>query len=281
MLAIIFLTKMAVACNGTDTSTNTTASRPQNISIFIDLSDRIVSPNADQVQKDTLIVGEIASYFTDTTKFDSQQGSIMGSKNKLRVIFNPAPSNEIITDAADRLLLDLEPMGKDKKKRDAVINARTHFTAALAQVYKNAAEYGAKKSWPGSDIWGFFNNGVVDQQCVKKGYRNILVIVTDGEIFYSPVNKESNGTPNYVSAELLANPKGKLLVERNANDQMKDLEVMILELNPRDPKQLPRMKQVLEDWLVEMGVKQENITLYQTDTPANTRTVIRKFLKAE
>lgn len=247
---------------------------PVNISIFIDLSDRIeASPM--QIQQDTLIVGEAVNYFTDAT-IHSNVG-LQNSKNIIKVIFNPAPAGDIINVAADKLQIDLPTLPVGKEKLHKVKDARGTFTKSLADVYSNAIQYGKEHSWPGSDLWGFFNNGVVDQQCVKDGYRNVLVIITDGEVFYSPINKTVNGKPNFVSNDLLNNPNGELLVEREAN--LQNLEVMILEINPRDAKNLPRMKQVLENWLMGMGVKKENICLYQTDTPANVRTVIGKFLK--
>ncbi len=273
--ALLVVIVGVTACNnGEENVYKSEGEKPINLSIFIDLSHRIMAPNVDQVEKDTLIVGETAKYFTQSTKSGKQ--GIQGSENIIKVVFNPAPAGEIINAAANRLQIDVQATVSGKERKHIVKEARDNFTKALTDVYTKAKEYGKQNSWPGSDLWGFFNNGVVDQQCIKKGYRNVLIVITDGEVFYAPINKTEGGKPNFVSSELLKNPNGKLLVQRAAS--LQDLEVMILELNPRDPKDLPRMKQVLEDWLVEMGVKKENISLYQTDTPANVRNVINNFL---
>ena len=128
----------------------------------------------------------------------------------------------------------------------------------------------------GCDIWDFFSNKDVDRLCIRSGFRNILVILTDGYLYHKGDMLKEGNAYSYVLSQTLENPNSSLIVKRTGLDS---LEVRILEINPKDIKKQPKMVEVLENWLKGMGVKAENITVYHTDLPTHTRTVIENFLR--
>ncbi len=148
-------------------------SKPLNISIFVDLSDRIKKEKDGMAQseKDQRIINGIAESFIE-------KQSIEGfSKNRdcFQVVFYPAPDSAQAL--AENLSLDLNNIKGPKKK--PLVNFKNTHTENIAKLYSNAL---AAEDFFGSDIWGYFNNDKVNDLC-KDGYRNVLIILSDGYIF--------------------------------------------------------------------------------------------------
>ena len=127
-------------------------------------------------------------------------------------------------------------------KKKAVTDFQNSYKDNITAIYETTLK---TKKWNGSDIWGFFSNKKVDQCCIKDGYRNVLIIITDGFIFHVN-NKVKDGTAySYVL--------------------------------PSTPAEHDAMIAVLTNWFDAMGVKQ--IVINETDIEANTEVVISNFLK--
>lgn len=60
-----------------------------------------------------------------------------------------------------------------------------------------------------------------------------------------------------------------------ARSGLDNLEVLILEVNPIDPKQESDMERILLDWLHAMGINKAYVG--STDVPSNTRSIIDNF----
>lgn len=76
---------------------------------------------------------------------------------------------------------------------------------------------------------------------------------------------------------LLSNPDSYLINERNGDLKGKGLEILMLEINPRQLKQRGKMVKVLENWFSAMGV--EKFVVAETDANlTNTQTIIKNFL---
>ena len=188
-------------------------------------------------------------------------------------MFYPTPKDDEVATIAKSLAINASdlPVGTDKLNK--ITHATNDFCNSLGKIYALAKQQG---HFHGSDIWGFFANGDVDIHCVREGYRNILIIVTDGYL-YEYDNRIQNGDEsNFITDPILQNPNAKLITGRT--DSVKgDLEVLVLEVSPRDPKQLPHMKSLIEQWLTDLGVNKAQV--WQTQLPSNTETVIKQFLQ--
>ena len=246
--------------------------KPCNITIFIDLSDRIVNDGQpDQREKDMAIVGNITDWFREKTRND--QHGLQKSTNRIKVLFYPTPQNATMTQCADCLNLDVQKCPQGKGRRERVMGVKETFQKNLKQVYDEAIQ---ANNFPGCDIWGFFTNGKVKDLCIEKGYRNVLFILTDGYILDEQTMVQEGDISNYISSKILNNPNATLKVGINGLD---NLEVGIFEINPVNPNHLPKMKSMLEDWLVGMDVQKEDITIVETDLPATTKSYIDKILE--
>ena len=255
--------------NSTETKTKTKPEQPLNISIFLDLSDRLTRDlTPSQMSRDTAIINNIIDYF----KTETLGPKILKSRNNIKVFFYPAPSHPQIATLADDLNVDIA-LQKGKDKRIALEKMKDTFQASLTQIYSKTI---MAQNWIGCDIWGFFSNKKVDTQCIRKDCRNIIFILTDGYLFDAN-NKIQNGNAySYILPQTLNVANSSLIVKRNG---LENLEVCVLEVNPYNPKDHDKIVSTLEKWFLAMGVKKESLCIAETDLPTNTKTIIKSFLE--
>lgn len=240
-----------------------------NISIFLDLSDRLTrSLTPAQMSRDTAIIGNILDYF----KAQTLGPQILKSTNNIKVFFYPAPAHSQIATLASDLNVDMALLtGKDKRVR--LEGMKEAFQNSLSQIYGKTMQ---QQNWIGCDIWDFFSSKKVDAQCIRKDCRNVLFILTDGYLFDANHKmNDGSGAYSYILPQTLADKNSSLIVKR---DGLENLEVCILEVNPYDIKHKEQMIDILHTWLVKMGVKEQNICIAETDLPINTKTIIKSFL---
>lgn len=239
--------------------------KPWNISIFLDLSDRLTRQlTPSQAERDMTLIRHV----TGKVKERIVKQKIIGSKDRIKVFFYPSPDISEITLLSKNLELDMGNMPL-KEKRSSVIKFEDEFSASLKQIYNKTL---AAKQWVGSDIWGFFNKQI-DTYCIKPTHRNILIILTDGYIFHVNNKQKVGDAYSYIWPQTLSVPKSSLIVSRKG---LKNLEVMFLEVNPYDPKTEPKMESVITDWLHAMDVQHSIVA--ETDIPENTKLYIDNFL---
>lgn len=245
---------------------------PLNISVLIDLSDRITKTanNVEQQKKDV----ELITYIVNGMK-DKVVSSKFVSQDKFQILFYPDPKLDSISEISSNLRLDMHcatlkdrPILKQKLK-----SLDSLFSTNLNLIYNKTKTI---KDYPGSDIWGFFENKV-QEYCIKNGHRNVLVILTDGYIYHKDNTIQKGNKYNYVTSRLLsANPNSRLLNPLDANEKLDDLEVLMIELNPNPQNQEKLLKNVLSQWLDEMGVKKYK--LLSTDLSSNIKPSIDEFI---
>lgn len=258
------------ACCGGQ-KTESVAPQPLNISVYLDLSDRLVrdlTPN--QMYRDTAIINSLVDYFRSKTLGPT----ILKSENKMKVFFYPTPNDSEISTLAQGLSVDIgSKTGVERRK--ALDNMKGEFQKNLAQIYEETLK---EQKWVGCDIWDFFSSKKVDNLCIKNGARNILVILTDGYI-YAENNKIREGNAySYILPQTLAIDGSSLIDRRSGDLKDKWLEVLMLEINPYQPNQRNKMVKVLEDWFSAMGI--EKFVVAETDANlTNTETIIKNFLE--
>ena len=177
---------VSVSCNSPQKSKQKVVEKPLNISVFLDLSDRLTRKiEPSQMSRDTAIIGYIVDYF----KAHTLGPQILQSKNSIKIFFYPAPHSSDIATLANELSVNMEQYnGKDK--RITLENMKAKFQGNLTQIYNKTI---SEENWIGCDIWDFFNSRKVDSQCIKKDARNILIILTDGYLFDQNNNIRTKG----------------------------------------------------------------------------------------
>lgn len=269
-------------CNPNQSEINDGMPKQLNISILLDLSDRIVQDAVPSHEdRDIAIINNIIKYFRD----DMAERGTFDANGRLQVFMEPAPAIPNIDQLQRQLLVDCSKMDV-KQKKDVYDKIDSDFTSALREIYLQTKEH---SKFRGSDIWRFFQNKANDY-CVKEdtNYRNILIILTDGYIYDetttlkvgSRVQNLTNTIQKYRSLQdpvtAMQNDDFGLVVPKNVD--LNRLEVLVLEVSPKNNNQ--KDEQILiyciEKWLKEMGG--EHYAVYTSDLPANTLRRIEQFL---
>lgn len=258
-----------------------------NITILLDLSDRIEPtkyPNSpEHFERDI----EVVNYFTELFKKDMAKKGAFMAKGKMKVIFSPRPNDSEINNIASQLSIDLSKTKNTKEKKEIFDNVSLNFKENLSKIYSKTIE---AKKYPGSDIWRFFKNDVVDY-CIEENnnYRNILVLITDGYLYHkNSTDKNKNRTafllPKKIASNGLRNSNWK--EKFNSQDfgyitsrkDLNNLDVLVLEINPSEKFKNDEdvIKEYLNKWFTEMNVN--SYKLYNSDLPQYTKSKIDKFI---
>lgn len=274
LILLLITTIMTIGCKCTESNDLESASEsvstalPLNISVYLDLSDRLTRElTPSQMERDTAIINHLIDVFIEDCK---NNGKILNSKNHFQIFFYPAPNNSEIAQLARGLNVDMSKTEMKQKKLE-LMEMKARFQTNLAQIYNDAMTEG---KWVGSDIWGFFSNKEVDKLCIRNGYRNILIILTDGYLYHADNKVKDGNAFSYVLPQTLEIPNASLLVNRKG---LSDLEVLMLEVNPYNPKQRNALITILEGWFKEMEVGK--FVVSETALPVNTEIYIDSFLK--
>ena len=262
-----------------------------NITILLDLSDRIeptkYPSQPEHFERDI----EIVNYFTEFFKQDMEERGVFKSKGKLKVVFSPRPKDSEINEIASKLKVDLSQAKNSKEKKMVFETISLDFKDNLSNIYSKTID---TKKYIGSDTWRFFKNDVSDYCIEDNGnYRNILVLITDGYIYHDDtrqiIDKRSQHlTPEYIKSERI-NLIGDFnivkerikkynygyMVPRTGLD---NLEILVLEISPTPNRKNDEdvIKEYLKKWFEEMNVK--DFALYNSDLPEYTKTRINKFM---
>lgn len=271
LLTIAFT--LLAACSGGKSSNNSDentatakSNKPLNISIYLDLSDRLERQMApSQMERDI----EIVKYLTEKVKVHAVSQKILPSRDRIKVFFYPTPNDSKIALLSQDLEMDLSK-AQPAEKKQMLLDFQEKFNSSLTKIYEATMQ---AKNWIGSDIWGFFKKQV-DTYCIREDARNIIVILTDGYLFYAPNKMKDGNNYSYILPQTLSDPNSCLIVSRQG---LENLEVLLLEVNPYDPKHQDQMETILQNWFSGMGV--QKMYVGQTDQPSNTRLIIDKFMK--
>jgi hypothetical protein len=244
---------------------------PLNLSIYLDLSsrlDRKSGAGISQSTKDSLIVNTLIKKFVRI----AVKEKIQPCKNQMRIFFYPSPNNPNIVALSQKLNIDMTAFNNPAEKKQAVVNMNNGmWDKALGDIYRQSM---INKHWIGADIYGFFKYKA-QNQCVKKGYKNILVILTDGYIYYKDNAQSEGHIYTYITPKTLNDPTSKMKVPDVSG--LNDLHVLMLETNPTDLKKFDRMHDVISDWLKGMHIN--DFYIGQTDDNiSNTQKDIDNFL---
>lgn len=254
-----------------------------NISIFLDLSDRIdpikyANPSMEFFKRDLGYIESIGKGFENHLR----SKPIRQVNDQIQVYFEPEPLNVRINNLSQKLKLAFT---KDNTSNASIQNVSPQYISTSNEIYKLAIN---DKKYIGSDIWGFFKNKINDY-CIKPDHRNILFILTDGYMFYQSSkfmvgNKSSYLTPEMIRSLRLNTPDYKNQMQKKglgfvkANDNLNNLEVVVLGINPAkgNPFEGDVINEYWNEWFKEMKVKGSIIKL--ADLPANIDPVIQKYI---
>ena len=253
-----------------------------NISILIDLSDRIdpekyPNPSMEYYQRDLEYIKAIKTAFISHVK----SKKVIQLDDQMQIFFNPEPSDPEINNLAKQLKVSFDK--KTSRENISIVDGK--YSNLPAKIYQSAIH---DKQYVGSDIWGFFKNKVKDY-CIKDKHRNVLFILTDGYMFhkdskFSEGNKTSYLTPELVKSMKLNTSDFKTKIDDKgfgfikAADNLNNLEVIVLGINPEkgNPFEGDVIKTYWENWFKEMNIKKYQIK--DADLPSNLEPIIKQVI---
>jgi hypothetical protein len=254
-----------------------------NISILLDLSDRISpgkypNPTMEYYLRDVGYINSISEAFTDHLRSKTMRQI----DDKMQVFFEPAPLNTEINFLSKNLKIDVN--GKNIKKDD-ITKIQKIYSEDPLKIYQLAIH---DDKYIGSDTWRFFK-GKVNDYCIEGGYRNILIVLTDGYIFHKDTKMKEGNLTTYITPEIIAEnnlntsnwleqiTKQKLGFIK-ANNDLSNLEILVLGVNPNSKNSYEEdvMKAYWSNWFDAMKVKR--YVIKNADLPSNMDKIIKDFI---
>jgi len=266
-----------------ETAIKNSVSENYNISILVDLSDRISlkknpNPTMEIYQRDLGYIKSVSEAFTQHLKSKRMRQI----NDKMQLFFNPEPENSEINSISKDLRINVT---KDNASKKFLNSINDTYSLKTATIYESAIK---DDKYIGSDIWNFFDSKVQDQ-CIDKDFRNILVILTDGYMFYEGTQIKDGNLSSYLTPQLIkknglnTNDWEKKFEKENfgfikINTNLSDLEVLVLGINPskNNPFEEKIIKAYWTKWLSEMKIK--HFEIKNADLPSNMDKIIKDFI---
>jgi hypothetical protein len=254
-----------------------------NISLLLDLSDRISptkypNPTMEYYLRDVGYINSVSEAFTEHIR----SKKIIRAHDKIQLFFDPTPLNPEINKISQDLKIEIN---KGNVSKELIKNIKTTYGSNPLEIYNLAIKDG---NYVGSDIWRFFKTKINDY-CVEKEYRNILVILTDGYIYYKDTQMREGNLTTYLTPELINSNKlnspewnKKIMNQKlgflKANNDLSNLEILVLGINPspKNPYEEDILKTYWTNWFQTMKVKRFEIR--NADLPSNMDKIIKNFI---
>lgn len=264
-------------------SSKTPVSENYNISILLDLSDRISlkknpNPTMEYYQRDLGYIKSISEAFTQHLR----SKRIRQIDDKMQLFFNPEPLDPAINTIAENLRISIDKNTASKKLLNSI---NTDYAVQTSKIYDSALK---DDHFIGSDIWNFFDTKAKDQ-CIENKYRNILIVLTDGYMYHENTIITEATRTTYITPELIRknglNTKDwdKKLQEKDfgfikIEENFSNLEVLVLGINPNknNPYEEKVIRAYWTKWLTEMKVS--HFEIKNADLPSNMEKIIKNFM---
>ncbi|WP_300435983.1 hypothetical protein [Christiangramia sp.] len=239
-------------------------SKPVNYTIVLDLSDRVL--NDDQLQKDFNLIRKLFQEFE--TK--ARRGLILTSKDRFAVKIIPQKGSPLdIASFEDKLQLNLDevPVQNKNKKMEEFV---TSFEKVLDRLEKQSLIGKDSNDFFGVDIWAYLNDNA--DSFSKSGYRNLVLIATDGYFDFENRSHVMRTGNRYTSTQFMAELTDYDWKEKaEAKDyglipiKLKaDIEWVISGISSKDDQDILQNKKIIyiwEKWLRESGANKYHFIL--------------------
>jgi hypothetical protein len=290
-IPLFFVCTALFACapdkkQSTETMTNNEGkNRNLNISILLDLSDRIDTTlysnrTMHYYQRDLGYIQSIARNFSDHLK--TKRAFFIN--DNLKVFIDPEPKSK----AVNTILSSLSKNYNRKNSSLEEVNGiESKYQSLATKLYEQALADG---DFVGSDIWNFFKRKVADF-CIEEDKENYLILLTDGYMYHKDSKIEVSNKTSYLTSKTLNSHR---LNTSDYAERMKDkglgficerkdletLNVLVLGVNPNtssgNPYEADVINEYWSNWLSEMGVSKFKIV--EAYLPTEADNVIKKFL---
>lgn len=254
-----------------------------NISILLDLSDRISpkkypNPTMEYYLRDAGYINSVSEAFNEHIKGKK----IKQIDDNIQLFFDPAPLKPEINAISKDLKIQLN---KENVSNKLIAELQQKYKKDPLKLYQLAI---ADDNYIGSDTWKFFKTKIKDH-CIDQNHRNILVVLTDGYIYYENSLMQEKNETSYLTPALIrkngltaSDWSNKLNNGKfgfiKANEDLSDLEILVLGINPdkKNPYEEEVIKAYWTKWFEAMKVNRYEIR--SGDLPSDMDKIIKDFI---
>jgi hypothetical protein len=260
-----------------------------NYIILLDLSDRILFNNQQQVPKDIAVIKSIYGVYKSRLNAKDPTHLYYALHDKLKVLIAPqktTPKN--LYDMVGSLRIDLSSEQPDKKAAVTDETEKT-FNAVLPDIYKRAVIGNNSTAYSGADIWKYFNEDLADD--LEKDGQNTLFIITDGYMDLEKTEERPAQNNRFASCSQIINALKKYpdwetkFTEGDYGilpiaKKFTNLRIVLLQVNPKDDwnGEYGLLTKIWGKWFTEMGVS--SYRFIKDDNVNEVKESLEKFMDA-
>jgi hypothetical protein len=267
------------------------ASPPKdNYIMLLDLSDRILANNQQQVPKDIQVVQSIYAAFKSKLNAKDPTRLYFSVNDKLKLMVAPQRTTASdVYNMAGEMRVSLAAAQPEEKAK-MLEETEKKFTTVLPQLYRRAVISNNSTSYAGADIWKYFNEDLQDD--LEKDAQNTLFIITDGYMDFESLSGRASRNNRYTSCSQIINNLKKAPDWNSrfkegdygllpVNKRFPNLKVIVLELNPKDDwtGEYNLLTTIWSKWFNEMGIK--SYAFIKDDNINEINESIEKLLKVK
>jgi hypothetical protein len=264
--------------------------RKDNYIVLLDLSDRILFNNQQQVSKDLTVVSSIYEVFRAGIKAKDPTRLYYAINDKLKVLIAPQKTTpRQLFEMVGGLRVELENESPDKKAA-ALDSLEKTIHTQLPLIYKQAVISNNSAAYSGADIWRYFDEDLSGD--LEKDASNTLFIITDGYMNFESNEQRLARGNRFTSCAQVINALKKYPDWNTRFDsanygllptgkKFADLKVVLLQINAKSEwsGEYSLLTKIWSKWFSEMGItsyhfiKEENIN--------EIRESIEKFMQVK
>jgi len=260
-----------------------------NYIVLLDLSDRILYNNQQQVPKDIAVIKSIYGVFKSRINAKDPTHLYYSLHDKLKVLIAPQKTTpKSLYDLVGGLRIDLSAEQPDKKANVTDETEKT-FNTLLPDIYKQAVIGNNSTAYSGADIWKYFNEDLGDD--LEKDAQNTLFIITDGYMDLEKTEERPSQNNRFAACSQIINALKKYpdwetkFTEGDYGilpipKKFANLKIVLLQVNPKDDwnGEYSLLTKIWGKWFTEMGVT--NYRFIKNDNVNEVRESLEKFMDA-
>lgn len=261
-----------------------------NYIILLDVSDRILFNNQQQVPKDISVINSIYGVFKSRMGVKDPTHLYYSLHDKLKVLIAPQKTTpKTLYDMVGSLRIDLSAEQPDKKG-PLIDETEKTFNKVLPEIYKQAVIGNNSNAYSGADIWKYFNEDLADD--LEKDGQNTLFIITDGYMDLEKTEERPSQNNRYASCSQIINLLKKYsdweakFTEGDygflpVNKKFANLKVVLLQVNPKEDwnGEYSLMTKIWGKWFAEMGIS--NYRFIKDDNVNEVKESMEKFMEVK
>ncbi len=258
-----------------------------NYIVLLDLSDRILYNNQQQVPKDISVIKSIYGIYKSKLGVKDPTHLYYTVNDKLKVLIAPQKTTpKSLYDMVGSLRIDLSGEQPDKRA-NVVDETEKTFGNTLPEIYKQAVIGNNSNAYSGADIWKYFNEDLTDD--LEKDGQNTLFIITDGYMDLEKADERPAQNNRYASCSQIINALKKYpdwetkFTEGNYGilpiaKKFTNLKVVLLQVNPKDDwnSEYILLTRIWGKWFTEMGIT--NYRFVKNDNINEVKESLEKFM---